>query len=97
MAPQENSDTQIERLLKFFEKIYQNIELNRIENNNSNGKEIIIVGGGPVALINAIEAYKAGNLVHLIEKRTNYSRDIWFDLYELPKSFSQLFFSIMLR
>ena len=55
------------------------------KNENNTEKEILIVGAGPAGLIKAIEAYSAGySSISLIEKRSNYTRDIWFDFSPRP-------------
>ena len=46
--------------------------------------QVQVVGGGTVGLSHALQAYESGASVALIEKRTNYTRDIWFDLYGDP-------------
>ncbi|KAF0972964.1 hypothetical protein FDP41_008816 [Naegleria fowleri] len=47
----------------------------------------IVIGSGPVGLLSTIEASLILPKVYVIEKRTDFSRDVWFDLY--PKPFSQ--------
>ncbi len=53
-------------------------------NNNNNEREgyleVLIVGGGPVGLMSAIESYRNGGAVTVVEKRSEYTRNTWFDL-----------------
>ena len=46
---------------------------------------VVVVGAGPVGLISAVQAHASGARVTVIEKRQNFTRDIWFDL--LPAKF----------
>jgi len=50
---------------------------------------VLVVGGGPVGLLSALEASRPGAHVHVVEKREAYTRDIWFDLYPEPWYISQ--------
>lgn len=45
---------------------------------------VVVIGAGPVGLIHAIAAARSGAKVTVIEKRLNYSRSVWFDLYPKP-------------
>ena len=49
-------------------------------------RSAVVVGAGPLGLASALEAYRRGSAVHVIEKRLNYTRNIWFDLYSKPWS-----------
>jgi 2-polyprenyl-6-methoxyphenol hydroxylase-like FAD-dependent oxidoreductase len=42
--------------------------------------QLLIVGGGPVGLMSAIEAYSNGAFVEVHEKRSDYTRNTWFDV-----------------
>eukprot|EP01104_Vermistella_antarctica_P020326 TRINITY_DN8664_c0_g1_i1.p1 TRINITY_DN8664_c0_g1~~TRINITY_DN8664_c0_g1_i1.p1 ORF type:complete len:385 (+),score=65.98 TRINITY_DN8664_c0_g1_i1:25-1155(+) len=47
----------------------------------SDGVRVAVVGGGPVGLFTALEAYRNGaSHVTVIEKRSTYTRNRWFDL-----------------
>ncbi len=82
--------TGIRRISAFFEDLYQNIEVQRVEELQANSRssllKTVIVGAGPVGLLNAIEHYKQGVSVAVLEKRQNYTRDVWFDIYDRPFS-----------
>ncbi len=41
---------------------------------------VVVNGGGPAGLVNAVSAYTAGAEVTLLEKRSSYRRSVWFDL-----------------
>ena len=41
---------------------------------------VVVVGGGPVGLLNALEAHVGGAQVRVLEKRAHYTRRIWLDL-----------------
>lgn len=41
---------------------------------------VVVVGAGPVGLLHALEARSLGAKVTILEKRTNYTRNMWFDL-----------------
>lgn len=41
---------------------------------------VVVNGGGPAGLVNAVTAYTAGAEVILLEKRPSYRRSVWFDL-----------------
>jgi 2-polyprenyl-6-methoxyphenol hydroxylase-like FAD-dependent oxidoreductase len=46
---------------------------------------VLVIGGGPIGLLYAIEAIQQGACtVTLVEKRIQYSRKVWFDLYSNP-------------
>jgi len=49
-------------------------------------QRVVVVGAGPVGLLAAVEAWSNyfSEKVTVLEKRTGYSRDIWFDLYPPP-------------
>lgn len=78
----------------FAMKIIDSIEnprkllLNSIARKNSTQEaiKVLVVGGGPVGLISAIEAYKRGGDVEVVEKRGEYRRNTWFDLEPPPWS-----------
>ena len=46
-------------------------------------EQVLIVGGGPSGLVSAVQALLENPLanVSVLEKRTKYTRHIWFDLY----------------
>ncbi|EFC38542.1 predicted protein [Naegleria gruberi] len=62
-------------------------ELGYDKEGNKQPLKYIVIGSGPIGLLSAIEASLLLPKLYIIEKRTNYSRDVWFDLY--PKPFSQ--------
>jgi hypothetical protein len=50
-------------------------------------RDVVVVGAGPLGLASALDAYRRGaNVRAVIEKRTNYTRNIWLDLYAKPWS-----------
>lgn len=54
---------------------------------NGSQRDVVVVGAGPLGLAAALEAYRRGaNVRGVVEKRTNYTRNIWLDLYASPHS-----------
>jgi len=51
-------------------------------------EEVVVIGGGPSGLLAAIVLREAEFRVKLWEKRQNYHRRIWFDVYSEPWSFA---------
>lgn len=47
---------------------------------------IVILGAGPIGLLAAVTLALQGHHVQVYEKRQEYSRDIWFDIYSEPWS-----------
>jgi FAD binding domain len=47
-------------------------------------KKALVVGAGPAGLLSALAAHRSGLQVTVVEKRTDYVRDIWFDMYPEP-------------
>lgn len=45
---------------------------------------VVVVGAGPVGLLSALQARRRGCRVNVFEKRTSYSRSVFFDLYSGP-------------
>ena len=67
----------------FLKSIYYSFYIHQYDihyHNNTNTK-VIIVGGGTVGLINALETIKTGAIPFLVEKQMNYTRNTWFDIY----------------
>ena len=55
------------------------------QNHHLRDFHVVVVGGGIVGLSHALEAWESGiGHVSLVEKRANYTRDVWFDLYGAP-------------
>lgn len=46
----------------------------------SSSLQIVVAGAGPVGLLSAIAALQAGAWVTVVEQRTAYRRNVWFDL-----------------
>jgi hypothetical protein len=40
----------------------------------------LVVGSGPIGLFHALEAHSRGSAVRIMEKRSNFTRNMWFDL-----------------
>lgn len=43
-------------------------------------RDVVVVGAGPIGLLHALEARALGSRVTVVEKRTHYVRNVWFDL-----------------
>lgn len=43
-------------------------------------RDVVVAGAGPIGLLHALEARALGSRVTVIEKRTSYVRNVWFDL-----------------
>lgn len=46
--------------------------------------QVAIVGSGPAGLLNAITARSFGMNVTVVEKRPDFTRNVWIDLYGPP-------------
>lgn len=46
--------------------------------------QVVIVGSGPAGLLNAITARSFDLSVTVVEKRSDFTRDVWMDLYGPP-------------
>lgn len=57
-------------------------ERSLLENKQKVG--VVVVGGGPVGLMSGIIAFIGGADVVVIDKRTEYNRDVWFDISAKP-------------
>eukprot|EP01084_Bolivina_argentea_P313104 542172_1 len=56
-------------------------------NDIKNDEKIVVIGGSSSGLITTLAAFHSGvniNNIIVIEKRSSYLRDIWFDLYDKP-------------
>lgn len=78
------------RITRFLSTICDNLELHRrkLEEERSDAPrpKVLIVGAGPRGLLAALEAYLYGGEVEIVEKRLEYTRNVWFDLYPEPYS-----------
>lgn len=43
-------------------------------------RDVVVVGAGPIGLLHALEAKALGARVTVVEKRTSFTRNVWFDL-----------------
>lgn len=43
-------------------------------------RDVVVAGAGPIGLLHALEARALGSRVTVVEKRTSYVRNVWFDL-----------------
>jgi hypothetical protein len=77
------------RVSRFLRSMAQNVGRPHAEKSGHETQAlVVVVGAGPVGLISAVQAHASGARVLVIEKRRNYTRDIWFDL--LPPKFDGL-------
>ena len=73
--------------------IQKNKEKNKNKNKTKNKEKMVVIGASISGLIGILSAYHS-NLVSItniiiIEKRSSYFRDIWFDLYDEPFYFGK--------
>lgn len=74
----------VDRLRRHF--VRPRVETLRTRNTDVQ-RDVVVVGAGPLGLAAALDAYRRGaNVRAVVEKRTNYTRNIWLDLYAAPHS-----------
>ncbi|KAL0480207.1 MICAL2 [Acrasis kona] len=70
----------------YFKQIQKLITRRSFAKNEKN-ETTLIIGAGPVGLLAALEKYVSGEPhIILAEKRNDYERNVWFDLYPEPYS-----------
>eukprot|EP01119_Soliformovum_irregulare_P015821 TRINITY_DN4513_c0_g1_i3.p1 TRINITY_DN4513_c0_g1~~TRINITY_DN4513_c0_g1_i3.p1 ORF type:complete len:540 (+),score=76.29 TRINITY_DN4513_c0_g1_i3:10-1629(+) len=47
---------------------------------------VLVIGGGPLGLASSIESHLKGSRTTVVEKRTDYTRNTWFDVHGPPWS-----------
>lgn len=55
----------------------------QVQNSSLRALDVVVVGAGPVGLATALTAHAHGASVTVVEKRDDYTRDVWFDLTDL--------------
>eukprot|EP01114_Cavostelium_apophysatum_P023997 TRINITY_DN9241_c0_g1_i1.p1 TRINITY_DN9241_c0_g1~~TRINITY_DN9241_c0_g1_i1.p1 ORF type:complete len:227 (-),score=23.02 TRINITY_DN9241_c0_g1_i1:98-778(-) len=78
----------LQRACSFMHALYENVELQRQQTAEASHIRALVIGGGPVGLMSAIESYASGAQVEVVEKRKDYTRNTWFDLESPPVSAS---------
>jgi hypothetical protein len=91
LSPSNNGTTEdgldsVSRLCALLISLQESVLAPRAEVFTKNGPSprVLVAGGGPVGLIEALVAHTNGGEVTVFEQRTNYTRDVWFDLEPQP-------------
>lgn len=69
--------TEWSRLASFMMDLYDYVEASESAKVK---RDVVVVGGGPIGLLHALEARALGSRVTIVEKRRSYVRNVWFDL-----------------